>query len=102
MLTAAVTACWAHPPNATSSTPRATPLNQHAAEFLFSLIRNSNHDGPSHIDNDRFTPTTVGRWHICCAEDKPTYSSPSPLREPKCACLQHLHCSCLRPAPKLR
>jgi hypothetical protein len=52
MLTAAVTACWAQPATATSSTPWATPINQHAAEFLFSFMQHSNHDCRLYIDND--------------------------------------------------
>jgi hypothetical protein len=51
MLTAEVTGCWAQPAIATSSTPCAIPINQHAAEFLFFLMQHSNHDRPLYIDN---------------------------------------------------
>jgi hypothetical protein len=56
MLTEAVTACWAQPAIAMTNTPCATPINQRAAEFLFSLMRHSNQDRPLYIDNDPLAP----------------------------------------------
>ena len=55
MVTEAVTACWAQPAIAMTNAPCVTPINQHAAEFLFSLMQHPNQERPLYIDDDPLT-----------------------------------------------